>query len=369
MRPIRLRVASLPVPFRAAFAHASASRDRAENILVQAEDSGGRCGHGEGCPRAYVTGETVATAAAFLERHREALSAVTGVEDLRAWLARESGDIDGNPSAACAAELALLDLFARQRAESLEALLGLPSSSSPVAVTAVYGLSPAAIFEWRRLRYRAHGMSDAKLKLAGGSADVRRAARLAGSGAVRLDANNLWADLDHALAALHRLTPFAWAVEEPLVRTRSWSDLRAIAAATGLCIILDESLTRRDDLEAVAGDRRFVLNLRVSKQGGLLRTLALLEAAQAHGHAVIIGAQVGETSLLARAGLIAAAAAGPDLVGAEIGYGRRLLRYDLASPSLTFGRDGQVGPAPAGPGSGLSPNPALLAVFEAAARE
>lgn len=362
MRAIRLHCASLPVPFRAPFAHASAARGRAENILVRAEDGRGLQGHGEGCPRAYVTGETVATAHAFIDRHRDALRALAGVDDLRAWLAHHAEDIDRAPAAACAAELALLDLFARQRGVAIEDLLGLSGATTPVTVTAVYGLTPAPVFELQRLRFRVNGMNEAKLKLGGSPRDGRRAARLARTGRLRLDANNLWPDAGAAIAALRPLVPFAWAVEEPLA-ARDWPGLRAVADATGLRIILDESLAALADLAAVAGDPRFVLNLRVSKHGGLLRTLALVEAARARGHGLILGAQVGETSLLARAGLLAAAAAGPAVLGAEIGYGRHLLRHDLATPSLTFGRRGRLGPPPRGPGSGLRATPALRAAF------
>ena len=59
MRIQRLEVSSFPVPFRAVFRHASASRAQAENLIVAAYSDCGKVGYGEGCPRRYVTGETV----------------------------------------------------------------------------------------------------------------------------------------------------------------------------------------------------------------------------------------------------------------------------------------------------------------------
>ena len=65
----RLEVASFPVPFRAVFRHASATRGQAENLIVAAHADSGETGYGEGCPREYVTGETVESGAAFIRTH------------------------------------------------------------------------------------------------------------------------------------------------------------------------------------------------------------------------------------------------------------------------------------------------------------
>ena len=64
----RITIATAPIPFRSAFRHASATRRVAENVIVRIEDDDGLVGLGEGCPRAYVTGETAATALEFLHR-------------------------------------------------------------------------------------------------------------------------------------------------------------------------------------------------------------------------------------------------------------------------------------------------------------
>ena len=76
----------------------------------------------------------------------------------------------------------------------------------------------------------------------------------------------------------------------------------------------------------------------------------------------MVGAQVGETSILARAGLALAAAAGGRLVGYEGAYGTRLLTQDAAAPSIGFGRGGVVDPtrlALGREGLGLRPSPLL----------
>ena len=357
MRPVRIGLAHLPVPFRAAFAHASATRRRAENLLVRVEDAEGRVGLGEGCPRAYVTGESSVSAAAAVARWRPMLLQLDGVAGLRSWLDAMREEIDRAPSAACAVELALLDLFARQEGQTVEDLLGTPRLDRALAVTAVYGSSATPVFLLQHARFAAAGMADAKLKLSGREGqDSARAARLARRGRVRLDANNLWPDAEHALAGLQCAAPHAWAVEEP-VSPRDWAGLARVGRESGLAMILDESFAGPGDLDRLEPGPRYLVNLRLSHLGGVLRTLEAFEAARARGHDVVLGAHVGETSLLARAGLVVAGAAGTRLAGYEGAYGTWLLKRDPAIPSLTFGRDGRVAPRrewrPDAPGWGL----------------
>ncbi len=57
---------------------------------------------------------------------------------------------------------------------------------------------------------------------------------------------------------------------------------------------------------------------------------------------IIVGAQVGETSILARAGIVAARAAATDLVAFEGAFGTRLLVRDAVMPSIGFGYRGRV---------------------------
>ena len=109
-------------------------------------------------------------------------------------------------------------------------------------------------------------------------------------------------------------------------------------------IILDESLLRREQLDALDDPSRWIINLRVSKMGGLVRTLAAAATAQERGIGVIIGCQVGETSILTRAGLAAMHAVGKRLTASEGAFGTHLLRRDLTTPSVMFGAGGVLDP-------------------------
>jgi len=321
-------------------------------------------GLGEGCPRHYVTGETVETAINFLQRHASLiLREAVNVESLRRWLRANRAEVDRHPSAFCALEMALLGLFARRAGVTVEDIVGSPQLKDPLPVTAVYGSSSSLAFNLQRWRFGRAGMHDAKLKLTGDRRDGARARGLARRGPLRLDANNLWPDARSAIVGLGPAIPYAWAVEEP-VAPRDWAGMLAVARASGLAIVLDESFTAPGDLAATPEGARWIANVRVSKLGGVLRTLDAIDTLRRKGCGVIVGAQVGETSLLARAGLLAAAAAGPDLAGFEGAYGTHLLAYDVVQPSLTFDSRGKIAlPSLVSPGWGLDAEPYMSLAF------
>ena len=154
-----LEVHSFPVPFKTVFRHASASRSRAENLIVTARSDDGLMGYGEGCPRSYVTGETVEGGAAFIRRHVPGIaSEVSDAEGLRAWAEANRREIDENPAAFCAVELAVLDLFGKAAGAPVEDVLGVPRLDGPFTYSAVLGDSPYLVYRPAALALREQGV-------------------------------------------------------------------------------------------------------------------------------------------------------------------------------------------------------------------
>lgn len=84
---IRLHFSELRVPLKATFRHASAARTHGESLWVDAA-RGEHRGFGEGCPRAYLTGETRTSCVQWLATRQESIqSECTSLEALRSWLA------------------------------------------------------------------------------------------------------------------------------------------------------------------------------------------------------------------------------------------------------------------------------------------
>ena len=115
-----------------------------------------------------------------------------------------------------------------------------------------------------------------------------------------------------------------------------------VGVECGANIILDESLLRVEQLDTLEDPERWIVNLRVSKMGGIMRSLDVAQRAANLGLGVIVGAQVGETSILTRAGLTVMHGARPNLMASEGAFGTHLLRRDLTSESLMFGNGGAV---------------------------
>ena len=354
---VDLRFHTLTIPFRQRFSHAAASRDATTSVWVTATTHAGHTGYGEACPRDYVTGETLASARTFFDSVRiEILDVIHDAATLRDWVGANARRIDAAPAAWCAIELAVIDALARDAGQSAEAWLRLPETTGEFRYSAVLGDAPPDAFAATFARYRALGFSDYKMKLSGELARDRAKLTVLADPAVtrlRLDANNLWRDADSSIAYLNTLAAPAFAIEEPLAAAQA-GELPRIARALKLAIILDESLTRVDQLTTLNSGVRWIANLRVSKLGGVIRSLAVLDAAQAHGVGVIVGAQVGETSLLTRASLTVAHAAGASLLAQEGAFGTQLLQGDVCVPSLIFGVGGKLGFAPNGTGWGLA---------------
>jgi L-alanine-DL-glutamate epimerase-like enolase superfamily enzyme len=125
--------------------------------------------------------------------------------------------------------------------------------------------------------------------------------------------------------------------------------MHRLASALDTQIILDESLLRADQLDQLSDSAdRWIVNLRVSKMGGLLRSLELVRELRRRGLRVILGAHVGETSLLTRAALTVAHSARDLLVAQEGAFGTHLLSTDVVEAPIMFGQGGILDATPLG---------------------
>jgi L-alanine-DL-glutamate epimerase-like enolase superfamily enzyme len=359
-----LQGCSLTIPFKTAFRHASAERAATQTLWVTAR-ADGHTGYGEGCPREYVTGESLRSAAVFIARHAaDFCASVRDLQTLSSWANLHVSDIERNPAAWAAVELALLDLIGKLQHKSVESLLGVPAVQGRFRYTAVLGDAPPAQFEAQLAHYLKAGFGDFKIKLSGDESSDRakvRALKAAGLSrdAVRADANNVWPTADGALAALEALDFSFRGIEEPL-RAGDYAGMARVAAALDTKIILDESVLGPEQLDRIPGaPDRWIVNLRVSKMGGVLRSLKVVSDLRRRRLGLIVGAQVGETSLLTRAALTVANAARDILLGQEGAFGTHLLARDVAEPPLMFGSRGILDvseTALTGAGWGLSVN-------------
>ena len=346
-----VQVSPLHLAMKVSFSQASSKRIAGESVWAVAERNGIK-GLGEGCPRPYVTGETVTSALDWLNEVLPSIcEAAISFENFQVWISINRKSIDTNPAAFCSVETALLDLFAKEKNGSVEQLLGLKNVGGPYQYTAVLGDAGEATFSALVDRYLKIGFTDFKVKIMSDLEKDRRKldillekCQAAGFARprIRLDANNVWETADEAIHFLQQLQPVFFAVEEP-VTPKDYVALSTIGQSLHTSIILDESLCNLHDLERLEGvDGKFIANIKVSRVGGVIRAIELVKALQKKGIPIIIGAHVAETSVMTRAGLSVANAAGMDLLAQEGAFGLILLENEPVHPSLMFGARGRL---------------------------
>lgn len=361
------------IPLRFSIEHALASRRaNTTGFLVLTADDGTE-GIGEFLARDYVMGESRDEIVQYLKRLAGSLTG-TVIDDPIQFITRlwqESDNFPGQFGALGALDLALLDLWGKQCNTPAAAVLTptAPDPSRKLAFSAVYpfasGLKLAALhFSYGRLL----GMTDFKVK---GSGEIERDLGYVKSisraipypVSLRLDLNGSLA-VENAGVYLSRMlgAGVRW-FEQPFPK----SDWEASARfqkefQNDAILCADESVCSTADLERAIQEHAFqAINIRIGKNGGLVAALKIYERAVAAGLDVQLGALVGETSVLAFAGLQFAAAV-PPLVHYEGCFGQYLIKWDLIRPSLTFGRFGHVSP-------GRLPNAGLVPDFDLARLE
>lgn len=345
MKITHLETKSLDIPFRVAFKHASAERTVTEALITIVKTDSGHIGYGEGCPRHYVTDETIASAISFFNSIKSEVAKISDISSLKDFVTSHHLDINNNPAAWCSIETALLDALGKECGQSLERLLGLPELQGSFKYSAVLGVTSFRAFQLQLGQYAKLEMNDFKVKLSGDlAADKMNLDALfkLPNIRVRIDANNHWRTPTDAIIYLQSLHYPFWAIEEPL-QAGDYAGLATMASGLPSQIILDESFLRIEQFESLqASGIPWMLNIRLSKMGGILRSLKIIETATKNGFGFIIGAQVGETSILTRLALSLANAYRKNLLAQEGAFGTYLLEYDVAENPIMFKKNGLV---------------------------
>jgi muconate cycloisomerase len=351
----------LRIPFLASVRHSLAGRTWCDSVIVRVRDADGAEGFGEGAPRPYVTGETPADVVEHLTCVLWPAVRGAPAPDLRGpgsleaveQLLPDDGSATGRHNAARSAmELAIVDWALRRRGVSAASLLP-PRRSHVVYGCVISAESPTEA--GRQARWaRVAGLRQVKVKVGVGDDVARvRAVREALGPAVlvRVDANGAWTPAA-APAAMARLASLGVVAVEQPIPPGSPAVLARVRAESPLPLVADESVVTRADAETlIAAGAVDGINVRVSKCGGLARSVAIARRGAAAGLEVQVGSHVGETAVLAAVGRHLAA--GLETAGfVEGSYGTLLLVEDVSDDGLRFGHGGEA-PRLTGPGWGV----------------
>lgn len=385
------------VPLRKPIRHASFARSQSDNFIVRVTLTDGTIGYGEGVPRPYVTGETISSAFASItgfnvvavldpppSNFGEAVLAIAALS-----LPETEADPRGmaGNSARAALELALLDAYGQafdcSVGDALQFSITHPDWLLAQPARVCYSGAITAESHWGETisawKMRLYGFAQVKVKVGMADQDdhlrLKRIRRILGPDVdLRIDANEAW----HATEVLTRVKPLMASrpsvLEQPVphAEVEALREIRSQLSfsdqANQLLIMLDESLCGYPDaLRAVDGELADVLNIRISKCGGIFPSLRIYELAQRSGLGVQLGCHPGETGLLSAAGRHFASR----LIGIrflEGSYDRHVLAENLIFDNITFGYGGRAEPL-TGAGLGVTVDSDALARMTVEHRE
>jgi len=362
MKLVAATLYALHIPFIEAFQHSAKTRTFCDSIVIRVEDENGTVGYGEGVPRSYVTGET----SDFMLKHlAQTLWPAVREQTLPSLQCQaDLGDIDAlipQQETACALsdnasraalELAIVDCTLRRQRMSLGQIL--PPCRQRVTYSGVITAGSLTTALQHAQQMKLIGLKQIKVKV-GAADDVTRlyALRhvLGPEVSLRIDANGAWI-FDQASLTLNAIAPLhIAAVEQPLAR-RPATDFARLKQFTSVPLMADESLVTLADAEALIAHQAVeYFNVRISKCGGLFRSLVIAKQAARAGIHVQLGSHVGETAILSAAGRHLAAAL-ENVAFVEGSYGTLLLSEDLSVENIRFGHRGEA-PLLTGPGLGV----------------
>jgi muconate cycloisomerase len=378
MKVAELTAYHVRIPLKRAIKHASHTRTETDNLVIRCVLADGTIGFGEGVPREYVTGETIDSAIDLVKRSElaaqlDACRDFSGAAALAERLQLATVDDDGRRcrgnAAHCAVELALLDAYGKHFGKPLSAVTELlaPDVYAPVDWVrysgAITSASKPLKIRLAVVAMKVYRFRQVKVKVGiAGQDDVQRlgfiSRKLGIKVELRVDANEAWKP-GEAVERIRALEPFGIASVEQPVAHADVACLADVRKQVRVPIMHDESLCGMVDAERALHQKTCDLfNIRLSKCGGFIPSLRLVQFALKNGLGYQLGCQVGETAILSAAGRHFATSVSNARCH-EGSYDRFLMREALATRDISFRWGGWARALP-GPGLGIDVDPTAL---------
>lgn len=353
MKLVNFNVIEIAIPFHSKFKHSLASRIKSSSVIFEIIADNGMNGFGEGAPREYVTGESIETTIRALRFVSEKLKNKTinlsaNTIDIIKNIQNQLSDIlKFSPSAKCAMELALLDLFGKILSKPVMSFFG-DQKTIDVSYSGVIADNKfseiSKILNLIKLFY----IKQVKIKAGNNfNADLEKfkiiKSYLGDDIEFRIDANGAW-NLKEALKRIEFYNKYDVNIFEQPMGTDLKKDYPFLLKRVGdkNKIFVDESICNFDDaMWFIDNKGANGINLKISKHGGLINTLLIHKLSSDNGFENQIGCHVGETSILTSASVVFSALT-KELFAYEGAYGNFLLEFDLIKNPVQFDKYGNL---------------------------
>jgi L-alanine-DL-glutamate epimerase-like enolase superfamily enzyme len=314
MKIIKINLFQFNTPFKYSFHSPHIHRVRADSIVVELQFNNDLSGYGESAPRPYVTGETCSTVAETIKDRFakilfcQEINTLDDVEKTLNILEKEcrKENLSTYNSALGSIDIALLDALRQFQGIPLHSFFG-PIESHRVSISLSIPFLHDTII--KELYHKLNGLNPDSIKILLGNIEndnierVKLIRSLFGSEKeIRIEANGKWS-LTQAISNIEKLKRFNISGIEQPVTKNDVEGLQEIRNKTGIPIIVDESMCSLTDakylIERGACD---IVNIKISKCGGLVKSKQIRDYAQSRNVRCQIGAHVGETPILSRVG-------------------------------------------------------------------
>ncbi len=355
-------------PFLFGYHSAHLLRLRADSLIIALRCEGGVTGYGESTPRPYVTGESPASVKTLFDTiFRDLLigqevETIADVERLLENLkqaCRKNG-ITEFQSALGAVDIALLDALGKHQCVPICRYLG-PELRRNIPWSIVIPLFSEEVI--RKLSEECVQRAFSSVKVLLGRDETQNRERLklvrelfGDEVGLRIEVNGHWTR-EEARSNLKKLTGFGIAAIEQPVAKGDIEGLREIRETFGIPVIVDESMCGPEDAEELIEQGACdILNIKISKVGGLLASRRIAQLAASRGVACLLGCHVGETRILTNSALHFLVTA-PGLLLVE---GFSSLLFDGISGIGNLDLDNLIGEIFSAQGLGFDPEETIL---------
>ena len=357
-----IRIYSIQLPFSLHFSHALRKRVSVNNVFVEVIGEQGKIkGYGEGAPRSFVTGETQKSAVRTIHRLARQNHFPWRIEDIRQiWNFIDSlGDDKTQNAAVCALETALLDAFGQYHETNL--IDYFPNDFLTHKIYYGIAFPLAGKNTLMALCRQARKMKIRKLKLKLGkdlaqNREMLKAVRMVFGEDynLKIDVNGVW-NRDLALRHESLLVKYnVRVVEQPMApNAPELADFALRMKQAGVTLMADESACSLADVKTIAENGHYqMINVRLSKCGGMRNSLKMIDYLRRREIAFQIGCHLGESGILSAAGRILSLLCN-DAVYCDGSYDEYLLEKNITMKNVSFGPGGEADPLK-GPGLGVN---------------
>jgi L-alanine-DL-glutamate epimerase-like enolase superfamily enzyme len=295
-------------PFRISYGEWSS----VETIYVKSTLDDGSIGWGEAPPAPEITGDTSGTIVEAIKYLKDVVKDVE-IDDLRSLNNLLRKKLKGNSAAIAGLINSIADALSRSAGVPLVKLLGgIPCKEPKVITDVTVGLDRPENMAKEALKWVEKGFNIIKVKLGGrDDLDVERVKSIrdvvGDDVIIRVDANQAWSPKEAVKIgkSLERLD--VEMIEQP-VDAKNLLGLKYVKDNLGIPIVADESVHDSYDLkELVRLNAVDGINIKLSKSGGVIEALKMVEIAKTFNLELMIGCMIESSLGLATASHLVAA--------------------------------------------------------------